>query len=89
MRAVALLCAPLDPLHYMILLGPKYDPNMTGESVVLWISSVCGSLRVLFECARRVEVWNIDDPYNTTAEYEEQVYQQIKTKIKQLAKRLR
>jgi protein-tyrosine-phosphatase len=36
-----------------------------------------------------VEVWNFDDPYDTTAEYEEQVYQQIKTKTKQLAKRLK
>jgi protein-tyrosine-phosphatase len=41
------------------------------------------------ECAGKIEVWNIDDPYNTTAEYEEQVYQQIKTKTKQLAKRLK
>jgi protein-tyrosine-phosphatase len=37
------------------------------------------------ECVGKIEVWNIDDPYNTTAEYEEQVYQQIKTKVKELA----
>ena len=30
-----LLCAPLDPLPYMILLGSKYAANMTGEPVVL------------------------------------------------------
>jgi hypothetical protein len=30
-----LLCAPLDPLPYMMLLGSKYAPNMTGEPVVL------------------------------------------------------
>jgi hypothetical protein len=29
-----LLSAPLDPVHYMILLGPKYDPNMNREPVV-------------------------------------------------------
>ena len=40
------------------------------------------------ECADRVEVWNIDDPYDTTMEYEQQIYQQIKTKIKELAGRL-
>ena len=39
------------------------------------------------ECAGKIEVWNIDDPYNTTTEYEEKVYQQIKTKVKQLAER--
>lgn len=36
------------------------------------------------ECAGRVEVWNIDDPYDTTMEYEQQIYQQIKTKVKEL-----
>jgi len=41
------------------------------------------------ECVGKVEVWNISDPYDTSAEYEEQVYQQIKTKIKQLAERLK
>jgi protein-tyrosine-phosphatase len=41
------------------------------------------------ECAGKIEVWNIDDPYNTTTEYEEKVYQQIKTKAKQLAERLK
>ena len=33
-RAVALLCALLDPLHYMILLGSKYEPNMNREARV-------------------------------------------------------
>jgi len=41
------------------------------------------------ECAGKIEVWNISDPYDTSAEYEEQVYQQIKTKIKQLTERLK
>ncbi len=41
------------------------------------------------ECADRVEVWNIDDPYDTTMEYEQQIYQQIKTKVLQLAKQLK
>ena len=45
-------------------------------------------LRRCPECADRIEVWNIDDPYDTSAEYEEQVYQQIKTKVKELAERL-
>jgi protein-tyrosine-phosphatase len=40
------------------------------------------------ECAAKVEVWNIDDPYDTTMEYEQEIYQQIKTKTQQLAKRL-
>ena len=31
---VALYAASLDPLHYMILLGSKYDPNMLSESIV-------------------------------------------------------
>lgn len=41
------------------------------------------------ECAGWVEVWNIDDPYDTTTEYEQQIYQQIKTKTKELAERLK
>jgi protein-tyrosine-phosphatase len=40
------------------------------------------------ECADRIEVWNIDDPYDTSAEYEEKVYQEIKTKVEELAQRL-
>ena len=28
---VYLLCAPLDPLHYMILLGSKYAQRTTGS----------------------------------------------------------
>jgi protein-tyrosine-phosphatase len=40
------------------------------------------------ECADRIEVWDIDDPYDTSAEYEEEVYQQIKTKVEELAQRL-
>jgi hypothetical protein len=31
LRSVALCAAPLDPLHYMMLLGSKYDPNMNRE----------------------------------------------------------
>lgn len=38
------------------------------------------------ECVGKVEVWNIDDPYDTTMEYEEEIYQQIKAKVLQLAK---
>lgn len=45
-------------------------------------------LRRCPECEGKVEVWNIDDPYDTTMEYEEEIYRQIKTKIQQLAKRL-
>ena len=40
------------------------------------------------ECSGRIEVWNISDPYDTSAEYEEEVYHQIKTKVKELAERL-
>jgi len=46
-------------------------------------------LRRCPECAGRVEVWNIDDPYDTTLEYEQQIYQQIKRKTKELAERLK
>jgi protein-tyrosine-phosphatase len=46
-------------------------------------------LRRCPECAGRVEVWNIDDPYDTTMEYEQQIYQQIKRKIKELVKHLK
>jgi protein-tyrosine-phosphatase len=45
-------------------------------------------LRLCPECSGKIEVWNIDDPYYTSAEYEEEVYQQIKTKVKELAERL-
>jgi len=45
-------------------------------------------LRRCPECLDKIEVWNIDDPYGTSAEYEEEVYQQIKTKVKGLAERL-
>lgn len=41
------------------------------------------------ECVGKIEVWNINDPYDTSAEYEEKVYQQIKTKVKELAERLK
>jgi hypothetical protein len=34
-RCGNLLCASLDPVHYMILLGSKYDPNMNRELVIL------------------------------------------------------
>ncbi|HML01851.1 MAG TPA: low molecular weight phosphatase family protein [Candidatus Bathyarchaeia archaeon] len=40
------------------------------------------------ECADKIEVWNIDDPYDTSAEYEEEVYRQIESKVKELAVRL-
>jgi protein-tyrosine-phosphatase len=46
-------------------------------------------LRRCPECAGRVEVWNIDDPYDTTMEYEQQIYQQIKTRTQELIERLR
>lgn len=46
-------------------------------------------LRRCPECVGRVEVWNIDDPYDTTMEYEQEIYQQIKTKTQQLTKRLK
>jgi protein-tyrosine-phosphatase len=45
-------------------------------------------LRRCPECAGKIEVWNIDDPYDTTMEYEEEIYRQIKTKVQQLAKQL-
>jgi protein-tyrosine-phosphatase len=45
-------------------------------------------LRWCPECSSRIEVWNIDDPYGTSTEYEEEVYQQIRTKVKDLAERL-
>jgi len=45
-------------------------------------------LRRCPECEARVEVWNINDPYDTTMEYEKEIYRQIKTKVQQLAKRL-
>ena len=38
------------------------------------------------KCIKKVEVWNIDDPYDTTTEYEEEIYRQIKAKVQQLAK---
>jgi protein-tyrosine-phosphatase len=46
-------------------------------------------LRRCPECAGKVEVWNIDDPYDTAMEYEQQIYQQIKRKTKELAERLK
>jgi len=45
-------------------------------------------LRRCPECSGRIEVWNINDPYYTSAEYEEEVYQQIKTKVEELTERL-
>jgi protein-tyrosine-phosphatase len=45
-------------------------------------------LRRCPECSGRIEVWNINDPYDTSAEYEEEVYQQIKTKVEELTERL-
>jgi protein-tyrosine-phosphatase len=45
-------------------------------------------LRRCPECSGRIEVWNINDPYDTSTEYEEEVYQQIKTRVKELAERL-
>ena len=45
-------------------------------------------LRRCPECSSRIEVWNIDDPYDTSTEYEDEVYQQIKTKVKEMAERL-
>lgn len=45
-------------------------------------------LRRCPECSGKVEVWNVNDPYDTSTDYEEEVYQQIKTKVKELAERL-
>jgi protein-tyrosine-phosphatase len=45
-------------------------------------------LRSCPECLGKIEVWNINDPYDTSAEYEEEVYQQIKTRVKELAEHL-
>ena len=44
-------------------------------------------LRRCPECKEKIEVWNIDDPYFLPAEYAEEVYEQIKTKVKELAER--
>ena len=41
-------------------------------------------LRRCPQCADKVEVWNIDDPYDSTKEYECEVYKQIETKVQQL-----
>jgi len=46
-------------------------------------------LRRCPECDAKIEVWNIDDPYDTTVEYEEEVYRRIQTKVQQLAKQLK
>lgn len=57
--------------------------------VVMEMQHKFSVLRRCPECAGKVEVWNIDDPYDTTMEYEQEIYQQIKTKVQQLAKRLK
>lgn len=56
--------------------------------VVMELSHKFDVLRRCPECAGKIEVWNIDDPYNTSAEYEEQVYRQIETKVMELAENL-
>ena len=57
--------------------------------VVMELSHKFDVLRHCPECTGKIEVWNIDDPYNTSVEYEEQVYQQIKTKVMELAENLK
>jgi len=41
------------------------------------------------ECAEKIEVWDIQDPYFMSAGFEEEVFQQIKTKVIELAERLK
>jgi protein-tyrosine-phosphatase len=40
------------------------------------------------ECESKLVVWNIQDPYFLPPEYAEKIYQQIKTKVTELAKQL-
>ncbi len=37
------------------------------------------------ECADKILVWNVQDPYFLPAEYGEKIYEQIKQKVKELA----
>lgn len=37
------------------------------------------------ECANKILVWNIQDPYFLPSEYGEKIYQQIKQEVKELA----
>jgi len=41
------------------------------------------------ECARKIVVWNIDDPYFLPQGYAEKVFKQIKDKVRELADSLR
>jgi protein-tyrosine-phosphatase len=40
------------------------------------------------ECGSKLVVWNIQDPYFLPPEYAEKIYEQIKTKVTELAKQL-
>jgi protein-tyrosine-phosphatase len=40
------------------------------------------------KCESKIVVWNIQDPYFLPPEYAEKIYQQIKTKVTELAKQL-
>jgi hypothetical protein len=40
---VGLLCVCLDPVHYMILLGSKYDRNMIREVVIHRVGGLSGA----------------------------------------------
>jgi protein-tyrosine-phosphatase len=57
--------------------------------VVMELAHKFAVLRQCPECAGKIEVWNIDDPYDTTMEYEQEIYEEIKAKVKQLAERLK
>ena len=43
-----LLSALLDPVHYMIQLGSKYEPNMPSECMVLFVVSARSKRWFLF-----------------------------------------
>jgi len=42
-------------------------------------------LRKCPECADKIIVWNIDDPYNLPEEYTEMIFNQIRQKVKEFA----
>ncbi|MEM2102750.1 MAG: low molecular weight phosphatase family protein [Candidatus Bathyarchaeia archaeon] len=41
------------------------------------------------ECAERIEVWDIEDPYFTSAGFEEKVFLEIKKRVLELVERLK
>ncbi len=45
-------------------------------------------LRKCPECADKIVVWNIDDPYFLPLEYSEKIFKQIKQKVEELANSL-